>query len=139
MAENRTNIDQFQLRLPPGMRERIKAVGDRNGRSMNAEIVRALEMAFPEPVSISARLEELHHLFSAMRKIRGYGGAIDVITEEIVNAIEAGAAGRDPTLDDDAVGELQKALLKWNGRQDADLAARKRAVDEKYQSNGEAE
>jgi predicted HicB family RNase H-like nuclease len=35
--------DQFVLRLPEGMRERIKADADANNRSMNAEIVSRLE------------------------------------------------------------------------------------------------
>lgn len=34
--------DKFMLRLPEGMREQIKALADRSGRSMNAEIVGAL-------------------------------------------------------------------------------------------------
>ena len=42
--------DKFMLRLPEGMRERIKTVADANGRSMNAEIVLALEEKFPAPV-----------------------------------------------------------------------------------------
>lgn len=37
------------LRLPDGMRERIKAAAERNGRSMNSEIVTTLEAAYPEP------------------------------------------------------------------------------------------
>jgi hypothetical protein len=41
--------DKFMLRLPPGMRDRIKAVADRNGRSMNAEIVSTLEETYPLP------------------------------------------------------------------------------------------
>ncbi|MBB4522278.1 MULTISPECIES: Arc family DNA-binding protein [Rhizobium] len=139
MAKAGRGSDQFPLRLPEGLRDRIKAAAERGGRSMNTEIVHALELAFPEPVSVSALLEELPTLFSALRKVRGSSVAIGVITEKIVDVIEAGAAGRDPTVDDDAVSELQKALLKWKGRQDADLAARKRAVDEKYQSSGEAE
>ncbi|MFC0201419.1 Arc family DNA-binding protein [Paracoccus rhizosphaerae] len=35
--------DKFMLRLPEGMRDRIKAEGDKNGRSMNAEIISRLE------------------------------------------------------------------------------------------------
>lgn len=46
--------DKFMLRLPAGMRDRIKAVADKNGRSMNAEIVATLEEAYPVP-----RLREL--------------------------------------------------------------------------------
>ena len=41
--------DQFALRLPDGMRDRIKAAADANNRSMNAEIVATLREAYPEP------------------------------------------------------------------------------------------
>ncbi|GAA0212419.1 hypothetical protein GCM10009081_28790 [Brevundimonas nasdae] len=44
--------DQFPLRLPEGMRERIKTAAEVNGRSMNAEIVAALTEKFPEPVDL---------------------------------------------------------------------------------------
>lgn len=46
-TENRTFSDKFMLRLPDGMRDRIKFAADRNNRSMNAEIVRTLEKAYP--------------------------------------------------------------------------------------------
>ncbi|NEH87748.1 Arc family DNA-binding protein [Rhizobium leguminosarum] len=39
--------DKFMLRLPAGLRERIKEAATRNGRSMNAEIVSTLEVAYP--------------------------------------------------------------------------------------------
>lgn len=39
--------DQYMLRLPDGMRARIKMAAAENGRSMNAEIVSALEEAYP--------------------------------------------------------------------------------------------
>ncbi|MEL6362304.1 MAG: Arc family DNA-binding protein [Pseudomonadota bacterium] len=47
MAEDqsRTLTDKFMLRLPDGMRERIKAAAAANGRSMNAEIVAQLDAA----------------------------------------------------------------------------------------------
>lgn len=37
------------LRLPDGMRDRIKAAAEKNNRSMNAEIVAALEEKYPPP------------------------------------------------------------------------------------------
>jgi hypothetical protein len=40
--------DKFIVRLPDGMRERIKRAADANGRSMNAEIVATLEAAYPD-------------------------------------------------------------------------------------------
>lgn len=38
--------DQFPLRLPDGMRDRIREAAEANGRSMNAEIVARLEESF---------------------------------------------------------------------------------------------
>lgn len=44
--------DKFMLRLPDGMRDRIKAAADANNRSMNAEIVAALEDKFPNDTDL---------------------------------------------------------------------------------------
>ena len=40
--------DKFLLRLPDGLRDRIKAKAESEDRSMNTEIIRALKKAFPE-------------------------------------------------------------------------------------------
>lgn len=53
MSENRypsQKLDQYMLRLPDGMRDRIKAVAEANNRSMNAEIVATLEEKYPAPL-----------------------------------------------------------------------------------------
>lgn len=44
--------DQFPLRLPEGMRERIKDRAEKNGRSMNAEILAVLEREYPAPSDV---------------------------------------------------------------------------------------
>jgi len=44
--ENRTMKEQFPLRLPDGMRDRIKEAAERNLRSMNAEIIYQLSRAY---------------------------------------------------------------------------------------------
>lgn len=41
--------DQFIVRLPDGMRDRIKTSAEENSRSMNAEIVSTLDEAYPVP------------------------------------------------------------------------------------------
>lgn len=41
------NQDKFVVRLPDGMRDRIKAAAEANNRSMNAEIVATLEDKYP--------------------------------------------------------------------------------------------
>lgn len=48
--------DKFVLRLPDGMRDRIKAAAEANNRSMNAEIVSVLEREYPAPRQMSADL-----------------------------------------------------------------------------------
>lgn len=40
--EKRSLTDKFMLRLPDGMRDRVKAAADAEGRSMNAEIIVAI-------------------------------------------------------------------------------------------------
>lgn len=53
MAETRLTVrgtqdqDKFMMRCPDGLRDRIKANAEKAGRSMNAEIIRVLEEAFP--------------------------------------------------------------------------------------------
>ncbi|MBK0326294.1 Arc family DNA-binding protein [Rhodobacteraceae bacterium F11138] len=46
---SRRKQDQFIVRLPDGMRDRIKLAAEGNNRSMNAEIVATLERAYPPP------------------------------------------------------------------------------------------
>ncbi len=38
-------LDKFLLRMPEGLRDQIKEAADRNGRSMNAEIIARIENA----------------------------------------------------------------------------------------------
>lgn len=40
---NSRNADKFVLRLPDGLRERYKEQAKANGRSMNSEMIKALE------------------------------------------------------------------------------------------------
>ena len=58
--------ENFNLRLPDGMRDRIKDAAARNNRSMNAEIVATLEEAYPAP-AVDAR--------DALRKLRDMAAA----------------------------------------------------------------
>lgn len=60
--------DKFMLRLPEGMRERIKRSADRQGRSMNAEIVQALEMVFPPEPTLEDVVEKVHRAIDAAKQ-----------------------------------------------------------------------
>lgn len=50
-APTNRESDRFMLRLPDGMRDRIKAAAAESNRSMNAEIVATLEKEYPAPLS----------------------------------------------------------------------------------------
>lgn len=56
--------DKFIVRLPEGMRERIKAAADANNRSMNAEIVATLRQAYPAPDPDEATKEVLEKFYA---------------------------------------------------------------------------
>lgn len=96
--------EQFNLRLPDGMRDRIRTAADLNGRSMNAEIVATLEEKYPTtPIEVkavdgviayiigapdkaarTARLQEVNARFAAMGsllRVEDHGGALVIVTE----------------------------------------------------------
>lgn len=50
MATVGRGAEQYTVRMPDGLRDRIKKAADANNRSMNAEIVAVLENAFPPPL-----------------------------------------------------------------------------------------
>lgn len=50
-VQTNRDSDKVIIRLPDGMRDRIKAAADANGRSMNSEIVATLEDKYPVPVA----------------------------------------------------------------------------------------
>ena len=54
---------QLMLRLPETLRDRIKVAADRNARSLNAEIVATLLVAYPEPQDpVEALIEQVREL-----------------------------------------------------------------------------
>ncbi|MEH3117113.1 MAG: Arc family DNA-binding protein [Methylorubrum populi] len=55
--------DRFQVRMPPGLRERIARAAMYSGRSMNTEIVQVLEKHFPpEPTEQEVAETVLYYL-----------------------------------------------------------------------------
>lgn len=51
------------LRLPDGMRDRIRMAAEGNGRSMNSEILAVLEKAFPELSPFEEELAKVRRIF----------------------------------------------------------------------------
>lgn len=70
--------DQFPLRLPDGMRDRIKAEAERNGRSMNAEIVARLEESFIERSEIQKTADNIVSAgFGIVEMVRAFGTLLE--------------------------------------------------------------
>lgn len=111
----RSNPDQFQLRLPPGLRERIKAYADRHGRSMNAEIVRVLENEYPEPWSVGGRVEQLLDLLAILK-----GGVtnedISRFVEEVSATVEGVVTGRISGLTEEQTKSMTQLFSEWSER-----------------------
>lgn len=105
--------DQFPLRLPEGMRERIKAYADRHGRSMNAEIVRILEREFPAPLSLEARVQDLIGLVEVLRSQGATEEVIDRLNDELYEMLKGISVGRVKGIADDYRGNVRDQLAEW--------------------------
>lgn len=83
MAENKVGrgSPQFPLRLPSDMRERIKRAADRSGRSMNAEILQALENAFPAEPTIDEMAQDILGHLKILRRFRGNATLANIVDE----------------------------------------------------------
>lgn len=62
-------LDQFVLRLPQGMRDRIKILADSNGRSMNAEIVARLEKSIESDSALLHALDMITDLCGRVEEL----------------------------------------------------------------------
>lgn len=58
--------DKFVLRLPDGMRERLKAEAEANKRSMNAEIVARIEDSFEARQRMDAGIQGVTELLTTV-------------------------------------------------------------------------
>jgi predicted DNA-binding protein len=58
------DADQYMLRLPPGLRDRVARRAAENGRSMNTEIIEAIEKHLEE----ADRITQLWRFFESHRE-----------------------------------------------------------------------
>ena len=93
MAKTGRQSFQQMLRLPDGLRDRIKAAADRHGRSMNAEIVQVLEREYPEPWPLEDRLAEMVEL-ARMLKQSVDNKSVDRLSFELEETLRGIASGR---------------------------------------------
>jgi hypothetical protein len=127
MAENRKNTDQFQLRLPPGLRDQLKKAASDVGRSLNAEIVARIE-DFPrirqllfdttrENARLSDDKERLELELDALEEIKARFFDEDeklkpviTIPQDLLERIEFEAERSHRTVDAEALAALEVAF-----------------------------
>ncbi|WP_033053995.1 Arc family DNA-binding protein [Sinorhizobium meliloti] len=91
MTENQkellANIAPFGLRMQADLKERIKAAAERNGRSMNSEIVATLENAYPafskEFLEELSFLDQIDEIAAKLERVRAEAEEIARAREEV--------------------------------------------------------
>lgn len=70
-------LDQYIVRFPDGMRDRLKLEAEANGRSLNAEIISRLEGSFENDDLLKDHEARLCRLESAVDDLRHIPGLAD--------------------------------------------------------------
>lgn len=119
MAKAGRGADQYMLRLPDGLRDRIKAYAERVGTSINSEIVRVLEREFPVQWTIDNRLEELGKMLSILNA-GTEDPRLDEFIQKVEETVEGIVSGRVTGVDPyarDAVSDM------WSGYKERESEA----------------
>lgn len=101
---------KFMLRLPGGLRDRIKDIAEKNKRSMNAEILATLEQKYPNPLLVMAspRMEKLVEYLLAGKDEAEILARLD----EVNSGLESQGARVELLTKDDGTRSFQYTL-KW--------------------------
>ncbi|MDX0581962.1 Arc family DNA-binding protein [Sinorhizobium medicae] len=92
--------DKYVLRLPDGLRDRIKAYAERNGRSMNAEIIRVLEREYPPAWTIAGRVGQMIEVLRGLRTAGATEENVERLAAELQETIEGMMSGRVQGVDE---------------------------------------
>lgn len=108
------DYDQFQLRLPPGMRERIKSKADRAGMSMNDAILWCLERHFPAPATLEAKISHLSTLVALLKRGNDFEQQIDTLIDDLDSTLRDVANGKIKTSTDFRANVFSQ-IDEWDG------------------------
>ncbi|MBG6148462.1 plasmid stability protein [Labrenzia sp. EL_142] len=106
--------EQFVVRLPDGMRDRIKAAAARNQVSMNELVVEILNRHFPAPWSLSDRIDELLDIVYSLKE----GVDVDAVqhlTAKILETLREVADKKIPIDDKESLLAIQELLGDLEG------------------------
>lgn len=109
------DLDKFIVRLPEGMRERIKAKADRAGMSMNDAIVWCLEQHFPAPTTVEQKIDELVEMVAILKGDDTYKGVDRLVAEvhdTIIDVLKESVKGSP-----DFKSAVSERFDRWNEEQ----------------------
>ncbi|WP_299939458.1 Arc family DNA-binding protein [uncultured Nitratireductor sp.] len=114
--------DKFVVRLPDGMRDRIKAKADRAGMSMNEAIVWCLDQYFPAPTTIDEKLNELADMVSILKGDNTYEGVDRLVAavQDTIGDVYSGALKTPPEFNK----LVSERFERWQEEEQANLRER---------------
>ncbi|HEV7283867.1 MAG TPA: Arc family DNA-binding protein [Kaistia sp.] len=90
------NLEKFVLRLPDGMRDRIKTQADRAGMSMNEAIIWVLERHFPAPRTLDEKLDELATIAAILKTGGDPEASVDRLIGQLHETVDEIVKGKLP-------------------------------------------
>jgi predicted transcriptional regulator len=99
--------EQFQLRLPDGMRKQLAEVAEREGRSMNVVIVTALQMYFESERQSAAVRAQIHAAHQP-----GYEMDVATALKDLEDRLDRKLAELTKKTDTDEIARLIKQTIK---------------------------
>lgn len=107
------DYDQFIVRLPDGMRDRIKAKADRADMSMNEAIVWALAQHFPAPTSLADRVAEITDMVATMKQSGDPNADVDRLIDELDDTLRKIVDGKIRAAQD-FKNAVQRRIEEWD-------------------------
>ena len=122
--------DRFQVRMPDGLREKIRLAAEANGRAMNTEIVMRLEQSFENDTLASNWAKLSNDLLSSQRElVAEYEQALEerAVYQEALSKVR----DRYKMVEDVAVTSLDrlKRLEPMNARAFSEIEEAMRHID----------
>lgn len=114
LKKSNDELDKFLLRMPDGLRQKIKLSAEQNGRSMNSEIVHMLDFSFDAEDklrTLQLEISELEHRNRILEQdldLRRKELATSLDTEARAKALEQELSRKEALMH-----EQGKALLSW--------------------------
>lgn len=122
-------LDQYIVRFPSGMRDRIKEAAEANNRSMNAEIISRLEESFDPNRMVVTSIDDVPELAAIKQKMdqqlamfEEHNAATRKATEERLEQVKRATAELGQVRDwsvDEILSEITGLLTKIVGTRKA--------------------